>query len=145
MVGTYALSVETEEIEYDVIKPQYVSWFERVIMNWYQEFGRLTPKYLPTVVDILDDSLHPIGGTASEAFALLEQSVQVEFCGIDTFPEDLGNWTDDHYLYFEDQVDLTDYEVDLFKDIEKLLETKGLTYSRYNPETAQVSSVIEVW
>jgi hypothetical protein len=146
MVNIYEVSTQTtEEIEYEVIKPQYETWFERTVIEWYKDFARHVPHLIPVITDVFDDSMSPIGGSASEMFAVLENSVAVDFCGIERFPESIDDWTEDHLLYFEEMVDLNEYEKKLFRDVERFLKSKNMTYCRCNPKEVESTSVIGVW
>jgi hypothetical protein len=143
MVNAYELS-QVEEINYDFIKPGLEDRFEVAVMQWYCDFSRFVPHFIPTITDVFDDTI-PITSIASDMVSILSECAAIEFCGIDKFPESMSDWTSDHILRFEDEIDLYQYEHDFYADVEKFLVAKNMTYCRSDEYKPEVTYVVGVW
>lgn len=144
MVNAYEVSA-AKEIEYDFIKPGFEKRFERAVMEWYYQFSRFVPNFIPVIADIFDDTMHPVTSIASDMVNILSECAAAEWCGIEKYPESMDKWTEDDFLTFDEDVDLYQYESEFFADVEAFLVSKNMTFCRYDMYQPEVTYVVGVW
>lgn len=135
---------EVEKIEYDFIKPGLEDRFERAVMQWYYDYCRFVPHFIPTIADVFDDTI-PITSIASDMVSILSECAAIEWCGIENYPESLSDWTEDHIVKFDEEVDLYEHEFEFYGDVEKLLVSKNMTYCRSDEYQPEVTYMVGVW